>query len=327
MIKSIHLSFQKKLLFWFEKNKRTLPWRNTRNPYAIWISEVMLQQTTSKAVIPYYKKFLQKFPDISSLARAKKSELFLLWAGLGYYKRVEKLILSAKQLQKKGVFPKTYTELLQFPGFGPYIARAVSSLAFEEPVGVLDGNVIRFLSRFHALPLKHWTAEGRAQLQCLSDLWVKNQKPSVMNQALMEMGSLVCRSKNPLCLLCPLTQGCLAYKKNMQASLPLTKTKSLPEFWHWKPEKIKKGNRLAFVENTNLPFLKGHLLFPGGAKRLKNKVQSYDFIHHIMNYQIFVTVQNKSIGQNKVHSLKWLTQLQIEKLNPSSLIKKVFDHN
>lgn len=324
MIKSINKSLQKKLLFWFERNKRELPWRKTKDPYAIWISEIMLQQTTSTAVIPYYKKFLKKFPNIFSLAKANKEDIFPIWAGLGYYKRAESLILAAKELQKQKRFPKTYKQLLKLPGFGPYTSRAVSSLAFEEPVGVLDGNVIRFLSRFHALPLKWWTSKDRKQLQQFSDLWVNNEKASKMNQALMEIGSLICRSKNPLCLLCPLLKGCQAHKKELQESLPLKKAKKYFENWYWKPEKIKKNSKWAFVKNTSLPCLKGHFVFPGKANKIKDKAKRYDFIHNITNYQIFISVQNKTT--NKHNSLQWFTKSEIEKLNPSSLIKKILNY-
>ena len=323
-MKFINQSFQKKLLSWFEANKRDLPWRQTKDPYAIWVSEVMLQQTTSQAVIPYYQKFLKKFSNVSSLAQADKKELFSLWAGLGYYKRAENLIRAAKEIKKQKTFPKTYKELLKLPGFGPYISRAVSSLAFEEPTGVLDGNVIRFLSRFHALPLKWWKAIDKAQLQYLSDLWVKNQQASRMNQALMEMGSLICRSKNPLCLLCPLMPYCQSHKKGLTDKLPLKPAKKFTEFWHWEPEKIKKNSKWAFVKNTTLPFLKGRFIFPGEVKKLKNKAMNYDFVHSIMHYQIFISVQNKTKNQHS--SLKWFTKSQIQELNPSSLIRKVFEH-
>lgn len=320
----INTRLRKKLLSWFEKNKRNLPWRQTRDPYAIWISEVMLQQTTSTAVIPYYKKFLKKFSNVSSLAKADKKDLFPLWAGLGYYKRAEHLIQAAKELEKKKTFPKTYREFLNLPGFGPYTSRAVSSLAFEEPVGVLDGNVIRFLSRFHGLSLKWWTSKGRKQLQQLSDLWVENEKSSTMNQALMEIGSLICRNKNPLCLLCPLQENCQAYKKGLKESLPLKRARKYLEFWYWKPEKIRKNSKWAFVKNTKLPFLKGCFVFPGEAKKIKNKAKSYDFIHSIMHYQIFISVQNKTRSEQGF--LQWFTKSEIEKLNPSSLIKKILNH-
>ncbi len=322
-IKPIPKSLQKKLLSWFEANKRDLPWRRTKDPYAIWVSEVLLQQTTSQAVIPYYKRFLKKFSNISSLAQTNKRELFPLWSGLGYYKRAENLIRAAKKLQRNKTFPRSYKELLKLPGFGPYISRAVSSLAFEEPVGVLDGNVLRFLSRFHALPLKRWKAKDRAELQLMSDLWVKNQPSSKMNQALMEIGSLICRSKNPLCLLCPVLAHCQSRKKGLIDRLPVQPAKKPVEFWLWKPEKIKKNVKWAFVKNTSLPFLKGRLIFPGEGKKLPQKAKRYDFTHSIMSYKIFVRAQNQAQSRHK--SLKWLTKSQIKRINPSSLIQKVLD--
>ena len=320
---SVSPFLQKKLLHWFEKNKRILPWRQTKDPYKIWVSEVMLQQTTSKAVVPYYKKFLQKFPNLSSLSQANKKQVFSLWAGLGYYNRAENLIKSAKIIHKQNFFPKNHIELLKLPGFGPYTARAVSSLAFEEPVGVLDGNVIRFLSRFYALEIEHWKLKERKKLQELSSEWVQNQASSQVNQALMEIGALICASPKPLCLLCPLRKDCKAYKKNLQEKLPLKKLKKATEFWHYQAERIKKQTKWAFVKNKNMPFLKGQLLFPGSSKKLKYKAKTYDFKHSIMNYQIFITVKERF---SQTHTqLKWYSQSEIQELNPSSLIKKVLE--
>ena len=262
MIKSISPSLQKKLLSWFEKHKRSLPWRQTKDPYPIWISETMLQQTTSKAVIPYYKKFLKKFPNLEALAGSNIKQLYSVWAGLGYYKRADNLLKSARQIQKHKHFPKSYKELLNFPGFGPYTSRALSSLAFEEPVGVLDGNVIRFLSRFHALFLKSWHASERAELQAFSDLWVQKQRPSQINQALMEIGSLICRSSEPLCLLCPLASHCQAFKAGLQERLPLKRPRKKVEFWYWRLYKIQKNLKWAFVKNKKLPFLKKSVYLP-----------------------------------------------------------------
>ena len=323
MITSVPLSLQKKLLAWFEKNKRVLPWRKTGNPYAIWISETMLQQTTSKAVIPYYKKFLKKFPNLSTLAKADIKELYSIWAGLGYYKRADNLLKAAREIKKQKHFPKSYKELLNFPGFGPYTSRAVSSIAFEEPVGVLDGNVVRFLSRFHALFLKSWVVSEKVQLQSVSDLWVKNQKASQINQALMEIGSLICRSSEPLCLLCPLTSHCQAYKKGLQSQLPLKRKRKTVELWHWRVHKIQKNFKWAFVKNKQLPFLKNRFVFPGPCKKVDSKPKEWDFIHSIMNYQIFISVQDKKDDRKQL--FHWLTRSEIKKLNPSSLIKKALD--
>lgn len=324
MIKSISPSLQKKLLSWFEQNKRELPWRKTKDPYAIWISETMLQQTTSKAVIPYYKKFLKKFPNLSILAGADRGELYSVWAGLGYYKRADNLLKAAKEIKQKKCFPKSYKELLELPGFGPYTSRAVSSIAFEEPVGVLDGNVIRFLSRFHALFLRSWRSSDKAQFQFISDLWVRDHKPSQINQALMEIGALICRSSDPLCLLCPLASHCQAYKKGFQTKLPLKRHKKKVEFWSWRIYKIQNKLKWAFVKNNKIPFLKNQFIFPGPCKKVNSKPEKWDFIHHIMNYQIFISVQNRKYTRK--NSFHWFTKSEIRKLNPSSLITKALNH-
>lgn len=316
--------WQINLLNWFNKNKRTLPWRNTKNPYAIWISEVMLQQTTSKAVIPYYKKFMEKFPQLKNLAQAHKSEVFPLWAGLGYYRRAENLIQAAEQIYKKNKFPQSYKELLTLPGFGPYTARAVSSLAFQESVGVIDGNVIRFFSRFYGVPWKWWQTQDKKELQNRADAWVQGQNSRLMNQALMEIGSLICTPKKPLCLMCPLVKHCKSFKKKTQNHLPLKQSKKSFQIWHWKPRKIQQGYKWAFSTNQKLPFLKGKMMFPGSIQKLKNKPKKYDFSHTITHHQIFITIQKKSTSQNR--DWEWLSQKEILAKNPSSLIKKVFTY-
>ena len=308
----------------------------------------MLQQTVSKTVIPYYNRFIKKFPTAASLAKASKKDLLPLWAGLGYYKRAESLMAAAAEISRRKQFPPSHRELLSFPGFGPYTARAVSSIAFQEPVGVLDGNVIRFLSRFHGLSLKWWTAPHRQKFQDLADLWVQEQNSSLMNQALMEIGSLICTSRNPLCALCPLGENrressCQARKNKSQSLLPLKRPKKTKEIWLYKPEKIKRSGKWAFVENKNaFPFLKGLPIFPGEAKKISAKPERPHFSHNIMNYQIFVAVQgagksaSKSASRNKnlakgrkktagakQERLTWLTERQIAERNPSSLIKKI----
>ncbi len=322
-MKKVQKQVQKKLLLWFEKHHRDLPWRNTKDPYRIWISEVMLQQTTSKAVIPYYTKFLKRFPTIKSLSQAKKADVFPLWTGLGYYRRAENLIKAAKKIKNQKHFPKNHKELLLLPGFGPYTARAVSSLAFKESVGVLDGNVIRVLSRFYGQALKWWEASSKNQLQNLADLWVQQMDSSLMNQALMELGSLVCIPKNPLCLICPLMKYCKAFKSKIQNELPLKKTKKEKELWYWQPEIVFKNSKLAFTKHKNIPFLKDKIMFPGTIKKLKSKPKKYHFCHSIMHYQIFVNIKSTTVKKLKEKPIQWFTQKQATKLNPSSLIQKI----
>lgn len=313
---------KKNLLSWFEKNKRPLPWRKNKDPYLIWISEVMLQQTTYTAVIPYYNRFIKEFPNLQKLAQAKESDILPLWSGLGYYTRAKNLLKAAKIIQKSKKFPRSYKELSSLPGFGPYTSRAVSSLSFNEPVGVLDGNVIRVFSRFHGLSIKWWISKNRQTLQNLSDKWAQN-KSSHINQALMELGSLVCTPKKPLCITCPLQKKCIAFKENIISKLPLAKPKKEFQILHWKPYKIKNKTKFAFIENNYLPFLKTQMVFPGTIQKIKKKPRVYDFKHSITHYKIYVSVQFKP--SIKKSTLKWLNPRQIPKKSPSSLIKKVLD--
>jgi A/G-specific adenine glycosylase len=311
---------KQKLLQWYNQNKRDLPWRNTQDPYMIWISEVMLQQTTVKAVIPYYEKFLKKFPTVKSLSKASIKEVYTYWAGLGYYSRADNLHKASKQLSQTG-FPKTHTELLEYPGFGPYTSRAVSSFAFKDKVGVLDGNVIRFLSRYHGLSIPWWENSSRITLQGYADNWVSNTDSSQTNQALIEIGATICTPKSPSCLLCPVRRDCTAYAKNLQDSLPLKKERKKNEIWIWEPEIYIQSGKIGFTKNNYASFLKGKMIFPGRVKKLKTAPKIYNYKHNITHHEIFVklTKKNKIATKDK---LTWITKNQIVKINPASLIQK-----
>ena len=325
-MKKIQKQIQTKLLQWFQEHKRNLPWRNTKDPYSIWISEVMLQQTTSTAVIPYYIRFLKKFPNVKKLSQSKKTEVFSLWAGLGYYRRAENLIKAAKEIEKQNYFPRNYKDLLLLPSFGNYTSRSVSSLAFKESVGVVDGNVIRVLSRFHGEAFKWWKTSDRNKLQNLADLWVQNVDSSLMNQSLMELGSLVCLAKNPVCLICPMMKSCKAFKSKKQNKLPLKKAKKAIEIWHWQPEITSKNLKWAFITNKDIPFLKNKIMFPGSIKKIKSKPKKYNFCHSIMHYQIFISIKFINIKKLKNKNIQWFTKKQSMELNPSSLIQKILSY-
>ena len=266
------------------------------------------------------------------MAKATEEHIYPLWAGLGYYQRAKNLIKASKEIEKLNRFPSSYRELLQLPGFGPYTARAVSSLTFEEPVGIVDGNVIRFLSRFHGLHIKWWTTQGRKYLQDLADQWVDNQKPSQINQALMEIGSLICSSPRPSCLLCPLRNHCKAFKNQNQNLLPLKRPKKAEEIFHWKPIVIEKEGLFAFVQNKTLPFLKGRLVLPGKFRKISSPPLHSHFKHSITHHKIYVTVRfTKSKGnfksslkrkdallalQTKQEQITWLDCEAIKKKKP-----------
>ena len=199
-----------------------------------------------------------------------------------------------------------------------------ASLAFKEAVGVVDGNVIRLFSRFYETGFQWWKTKDKKELQARADLWVQGVDSSLMNQALMELGSLICVSQQPLCLLCPISKECKAFKNKTQNLFPLKRIKKSKELWYWSLQKITKNSKWAFVKNKKTPFLKDKILFPGTLKKVSSKPKQYDFSHNIMNYQIFVHVKSMPFKKKKNQELQWFTKNQAKKLNPSSLIEKVF---
>ncbi|MBS3919522.1 MAG: A/G-specific adenine glycosylase [Deltaproteobacteria bacterium] len=211
---------QTKLLQWFKKNKRDLPWRKTRNPYAIWVSEIMLQQTQVNTVIPYYNHFLKTFPTIQDLAKANLSKVLKVWEGLGYYSRARNLHQTSKTISNhsNGKIPDKLKDLLSLPGVGRYTAGAILSIAFNQEVPILDGNVKRVLSRLFAVSGDPKKTEEF--LWPLSESLIPKGSPGAFNQALMDLGSMICTPKNPNCLSCPLKNHCQGYLSGKPEGYP-----------------------------------------------------------------------------------------------------------
>jgi A/G-specific adenine glycosylase len=215
-------TFRKQLLGWFRQFQRDLPWRRTRDPYRIWLSEIMLQQTRVAAAIPYYERFLERFPDVRALASAPQEDVLRLWSGLGYYSRARNLQKAAQQIVAKhgGEFPALLEDVLALPGIGNYTAAAILSIAFGEKHAVLDGNVARVLSRLGAIrgdlrEPRRWQA-----LQKTADHLLESKLPGDWNQAMMELGATLCTPRSPQCLLCPVAQFCEGRKQGLAESLP-----------------------------------------------------------------------------------------------------------
>ncbi len=211
---------QEALLAWFDRHRRDLPWRRTRDPYAIWVSEVMLQQTQVATVIPYYERFLARFPTVAALARARLSDVLGSWRGLGYYARARALHRAAAEIARRGAMPRTAEALRELPGFGRYTAGAVASIAFGERAPVLDGNVARVLARYAAIEDDIRAPNVRERLWALADRLVPADRPGDFNQALMELGALICTPRGPTCLLCPVSATCEARKRGLVDRIP-----------------------------------------------------------------------------------------------------------
>lgn len=206
---------------WYESARRDLPWRATRDPYRILVSEVMLQQTRAQVVIPYYKRFLDRFPDLGSLAEAPEADVLALWSGLGYYSRARNLQGAARAIVDRKRFPREYEEIRELPGVGPYTAAAVASIAFGAPHAVVDGNVLRVVSRLRGDGGDIQSAVTRARFQQIVDEWLDRRDPGLFNQAMMELGATVCLPRMPRCPACPLAQFCQAQQKGRQNQLPV----------------------------------------------------------------------------------------------------------
>ena len=282
----------------------------------------MLQQTTVAAVIPYYTRFLERFPSVDDLAKAPIEDVLQNWAGLGYYARARNLHKAAQTIARTG-FPRTVEELLEIPGFGPYTARAVASLAFDAEAGVLDGNVIRVLSRRYGMATEWWRPAERDRMQDLADRLANVPKdqggPHDWNQAMMELGATVCTPVNPSCLLCPWASSCAARAQGRQAELPLKKPRRAREVWAWRPEILEAGGRIALVRNDYAPFLKGHWIFPGRAERLPAPPKRFDCKGTVTHHDIFVDVSPNATSAGEA---TWVEKSDLAKWTPASLVAK-----
>ncbi|APX99178.1 A/G-specific adenine glycosylase [Lacinutrix venerupis] len=222
------MNITKNLINWYSVNKRDLPWRNTVNPYFIWLSEIILQQTQVAQGLPYYVKFTSKFPTVFDLAKARESQVLKLWQGLGYYSRARNLHASAKYIvnELNGEFPNTYNEIIKLKGVGDYTASAIASICFNEITPVVDGNVFRALSRIYGISTPINTSKGFKEFKALAETLIDKREPATFNQAIMEFGARQCKPKNPDCNICPFNTKCVALQKNKILEFPV-KLKSL----------------------------------------------------------------------------------------------------
>jgi len=235
----------KTLTHWYSVNKRDLPWRQTKNPYLIWLSEIILQQTQVNQGLPYYEAFVIKYPTINDLAIASESDVLKLWQGLGYYSRARNLHSTAKHIvqELQGVFPNNYKGLLQLKGIGDYTASAIASFCFNEVCAVVDGNVFRFLSRYYGIRTPINSGQGQKEFKELAQQLINKKNPAEFNQAIMEFGAIQCKPKNPDCSVCPFQQKCMAFQENTIIELPVK----------LKPGKISKKhfNFLVFISDDH----------------------------------------------------------------------------
>lgn len=263
------LPTRRALLAWFQGSARSLPWRGHPSPYEVWVSEVMLQQTQIATVIPFYKRFLATFPTMESLARAPLERVLEVWSGMGYYRRARNLHAAARKALRdfKGAFPADYRQARSLPGVGDYTARAVLSIAYEQPYAVMDGNVARVVARLEAIPGNPGQPEFRRAVERVLDQWLSRRKPGVFNQALMELGQTICLPRAPQCPACPLGRWCAARRQGRTEAFPASKPRRRTELHHLAAALLKSRGRIGLVRGLDDGLLLDLWNFPAAFGR------------------------------------------------------------
>lgn len=288
------MSFQSEIVTWYLKNKRNLPWRGTTNPYVIWLSEIILQQTRVEQGLPYFYKFLENFPDIEAFANASEEKVLKLWQGLGYYSRGRNMLYTAKYVMEyhQGNFPTAYRDLIKLKGVGGYTAAAISSFSSNEKKAVLDGNVYRVLARYFGIEEPINSTAGQKLFANLAQELIEEQEPAIYNQAMMEFGALHCKPKIPKCGECPIQLDCTALRENKVDLLPI-KLKKL---------KVKKRwfNYFVGINDNEI---------------LTKQRQPGDVWQHLYDFPLIETD-----GENSIANAEFLGQVE-EMFGKGSLIK------
>jgi A/G-specific adenine glycosylase len=305
------MKFSNLLIQWYLQNKRDLPWRNSNNPYNIWLSEIILQQTKVAQGLPYFNAFLNNFPTVFDLANASEQQVLKLWQGLGYYSRARNLHKTAQIIafQKQGIFPDNYKDLLTLVGVGEYTAAAIASFAYNESVAVVDGNVFRVLSRYFNIDSDISSAKTKKEFQDLATLLLPPNDAATFNQAIMEFGALHCVPKNPNCSECIFNVSCAALQYNKVAELP------------FKSKKIKPKNRflnyLVFQDSENKTIVSERK-----DKGIWQGLYEFTLIETELDDQksVIISIQNQDIIANKIVSITNLNPvLQLHKLTHQNL--------
>jgi len=240
----------RKLLDWYDRNRRRLPWRESRDPYRIWVSEIMLQQTQVKTVLAYYERFMDLFPSVEALAAAPIDEVLASWSGLGYYRRARQMHAAALAIVDRGGFPRTVAGLRELPGVGAYTAAAVASMAFGATVAVVDGNVERLLCRWQGIEGDPKRVAVRRQLTAVAEDLLDRSRPGDGNQALMELGATICTPRRPRCEVCPLSPGCAARRSGAPESFPAPRRRRARERVAWAVAVVEREGWILLVRRS-----------------------------------------------------------------------------
>lgn len=295
---------------WYQRNQRDLPWRKSNDPYAIWVSEIMLQQTRVTAVIPYYERFLERFPGVEDLANASETEVLALWSGLGYYSRARNMQKAAREMVEAGRFPREYASIRSMAGVGDYTAAAVASIAFGLPHAAIDGNVRRVLTRL--------SGNGSADVRALADQLLDRRHPGRWNQALMELGATVCLPGEPLCASCVLSDKCEAFRRGIQRDLPPPRPRAAI---------VRKDRTLLVIRRqgrillTPSPRVSGFWELPEIFSGVRLGPRLGEFRHAITNSQYCFEVREARIGA-RPRNCRWWDETNLDEIPLSTAAKK-----
>jgi A/G-specific adenine glycosylase len=313
------MKFSNTLIYWYLQNQRELPWRKTKNPYFIWLSEIMLQQTRVAQGLDYYLKFTKTFPTVFDLANADESTVLKMWQGLGYYSRARNLHFTAKHIvhESNGQFPSTYKEIIKLKGIGDYTASAIASFAFNEPTAVVDGNVYRVLSRYFGINTAINSSTGIKEFKELAQTLIDKKQPANYNQAIMEFGAIQCKPKKPLCMFCPLSESCVALQKNLIEVLPVKEKKIKVRNRYFNFLVIKTGNNKTILsERKGKGIWQGLYQFPliESDKNINEKelIASENFIN-LFPVETTISLFNKKgivhkLSHQHLHTQFWIVE-------------------
>lgn len=344
------MQFGEKIIYWYRKNKRELPWRNTRNPYYIWLSEIILQQTRVEQGLPYFLRFRKKFPTVRHLAKAPLEDVLKLWQGLGYYSRARNLHKAARLITEhwKGKFPEEYSAIRSLPGIGEYTAAAIASFAYNQKYAVVDGNVYRLLSRFFGISTPIDSSEGKKEFKLLAEELLEGYPPHEYNQAIMEFGARQCKPVSPDCSICPLQSACFAFEKKQVDQLPFKakKTKVRNRYFHYLD--IQLGNKRVVRQREAGDIWSGLFEFPlvetknevsfsalqkskswkslFGKTTIKKASSKISFKHQLSHQSLFVNFLRLEMDTESLEKLpnnwKMVSPAQLKKLPVSRLMEK-----
>ncbi|MDB5037383.1 MAG: mutY [Bacteriovoracaceae bacterium] len=318
------LKFQNQIVSWFNKNARKLPWRETSDPYKIWISEVMLQQTQVSTVIPYYDRFLKRFPNLESLAASTEDEVLKYWEGLGYYRRGKNLRLAAQMIVEKfsGKFPDTREELLSIPGIGPYSAGAILSIAFRKTAPALDGNLIRVYARFYGIQ------DDVAEVKTLKVLWKlagehapdDSKMTREFAEGMMELGALICTPKNVKCTECPVSKNCVALKKDLVALLPRKRPDRKREKLYEQVWLQRKKNKVAFYPKGSDPKFPDFMRLPHRFLKAPPILYEKKFKYSVTHRDFEVFLMKTSTVEKRII---WLDRAKLQEILLPAIDRKI----